>query len=103
MIGPGRESWPMHVRRTRGASQRLAGSLSLAAVVIAGTVALGGCGGTKSSAASVQDCGTSRTAANVPVEVKVYRGTVSCAVAMAVEKSYAKAIEDGSAPGNGGG
>jgi hypothetical protein len=74
----------------------------VAAVAIAGTVALGGCSG-KSSAASVQDCGTSRTAANVPVEVKVYRGTVSCATAMTVEKSYAKAIKDGDVPGNGGG
>lgn len=93
----------MYVRRTGGASQRLAGSLSLAAVVIAGTLALGGCGGAKSSAASIQDCGSSRTAANVPVEVKVYRGTVSCAAAMTVEKNYAKAIEDGDVPGNGGG
>jgi hypothetical protein len=92
----------MHVRRTAGCRQRLAASFCAAAVIIAGTVALGGCGG-KSSAASVQDCGTSRTAANVPVEVKVYRGTVSCAAAMTVEKSYAKAIEDGDVPGNGGG
>jgi hypothetical protein len=93
----------MHVRRTAGASQRLAASLSLAVVVIAAALALGGCGGTKSNAASIQDCGTSRTAANVPVEVKVYRGTVSCKAAMAVENNYAKAIRAGDAPGNGGG
>ena len=93
----------MHVRRTAGTSQRLAASLSLAVVVIASAVALGGCGGTKSNAASIQDCGSSQTAANVPVEVKIFRGTVSCTAAMAVEQSYAKAIRDGAAPGAGGG
>jgi hypothetical protein len=93
----------MHVRRRAGTSQRLAASLSLAVVVIAAAVVLGGCGGTKSNAASIQDCGAGQTAAKVPVEVKIYRGTVSCTAALAVEKSYAKAIEDGDAPGNGGG
>jgi hypothetical protein len=93
----------MHVRRTAGGSQRLAASLSVAVVISASALALGGCGGAKSNAASIQDCGTSRTAANVPVEVKIYRGTVSCTAAMAVEKDYAKAVRAGDAPGNGGG
>jgi hypothetical protein len=93
----------MHVRRTGGTGQRVAASLGLAVVVMAGTLALSSCGGTKSNASTIQDCGTSRTAANVPVEVKIYRGTVSCAAAMAVETSYAKAIKDGRVPGNGGG
>jgi hypothetical protein len=93
----------MHVRLTGATSQRLAAMLGVAVVIITGTLALGGCGGTKSNAASIQDCGSSRTAASVPVEVKIYRGTVSCAAAMAVEKSYAKAIENGDVPGNGGG
>jgi hypothetical protein len=93
----------MRVRRTGGASQWLAASFSLAVVAIAGTLALSGCGGAKSNAASIQDCGTSRTAANVPVEVEIYRGTVSCKTAMTVEASYATAIKDGDAPGNGGG
>ena len=93
----------MHVRRTGGTSQRIAASLGIAAVMMAGTLALSSCGGTKSNAATIQDCGSSRTAANVPVEVKIYRGTVTCAAALSVEKSYAKAIEDGDAPGNGGG
>ena len=93
----------MHVRRTGDTSQRLAASLSIAVVIVAGTLALSACGGAKSNAASIQDCGSSKTAANVPVEVKIYRGTVSCAAAMAVEKSYAKAIQDGDVPGNGGG
>ncbi|HTZ94133.1 MAG TPA: hypothetical protein VMB74_17215 [Streptosporangiaceae bacterium] len=93
----------MRVRQTGVASQRLAASLSVAAVVIAGTLTLSGCSGAKSNAASIQDCGTSRTAANVPVEVEIYRGTVSCKTAMAVEASYATAIKHGDAPGNGGG
>jgi hypothetical protein len=93
----------MHVRRTAGGSQRLAASLSVAVVVSAAALALGGCGGAKSNAASIQDCGTSRTAANVPVEVKIYRGTVSCSAAMTVENDYAKAVRAGDAPGNGGG
>ena len=48
-------------------------------------------------------CGTTKTAANVPVQVQVRYGKVSCAAAMAIERDYAKAIKDGSAPGNGGG
>jgi hypothetical protein len=92
----------MHVRRRGGPSQRLAASLSLAIVVVAGALAVGGCGGTKSTAASIQDCGSSQTAAHVPVEVKIYRGTVSCSVAMSIETGYAKAIRDGDAPGAGG-
>lgn len=92
----------MHVRLTAGISQRLAAALGLAVVVMAGTLALSGCGGTKSNAAGIQDCGASQTAAHVPVEVKIYRGTVSCAAAMSVEKSYAKAIQEGNAPGAGG-
>ena len=93
----------MHVRLTGDTKQRIAASLGVAVVVMAGTLALSSCGGSKSNAATVQDCGSSQTAAKVPVDVKIYRGTVSCAAAMAVEKSYAKAIEDGDVPGNGGG
>ncbi len=64
-----------------------------------------GCGGgSKANAASsVQNCGAGKTAAKVPVEVEIYRGTVSCAVAMTIEKSYAEAIVSGHAPGSGGG
>jgi hypothetical protein len=103
MMGPGRETVPMHVRRTRGATPRLASSLGLVAVLAVCALALAGCGSAKPKAATVQDCGPGRTAANVPVEVEVYRGTVSCSMAMTIEKSYAKAIVDGDAPGNGGG
>jgi hypothetical protein len=95
---------PMFVRWTRRARQQLAGSSCLAAMVIACVLALAGCGGgSKATASSVQNCGPSKTAANVPVEVEIYRGTVSCAAAMKVEKNYADAIISGHAPGSGGG
>lgn len=95
---------PMFVRRTRRAHRQLAGSSCLAAMVIACVLALAGCGGSKANAASsVQNCGASKTAANVPVEVEIYRGTLSCTVAMKVEKNYADAIMSGHAPGSGGG
>jgi hypothetical protein len=48
-------------------------------------------------------CGTGRSAANVPIAIEVDRGFVSCATAMTVEKNYAEAIDEGKAPGNGGG
>jgi hypothetical protein len=76
---------------------------ALACALVA-TLALAGCGaGTKPTTATIQDCGTGRTAANVPVEIEVYRGQVACSAALQVEASYAKAIVDGKAPGNGGG
>ena len=93
----------MRVRRTRSAAARLAASAGLIVVAAVCSLALVACGSAKPKAASVQDCGPGRTAANVPVEVEVYRGTVSCSMAMTIEKGYAKAIVDGDAPGNGGG
>jgi hypothetical protein len=86
----------MPVRR-RVAVIALGGSLAVA-------LALAGCGSaTKPTAATIQDCGTGRTAANVPVEIEVYRGQVACSAALQIEASYAKAIVQGRAPGNGGG
>ena len=95
----------MYVPRTRHAGQRLAGLSCLAAAMTVCTLALAGCGaGPKANAARrVQNCGNTKTAANVPVQVEIYRGTVSCAAAMTIEKSYAEAIVSGHAPGNGGG
>ena len=78
--------------------------LSRAVIALGCALALAGCGGgAKPTATSVQDCGTGHTAANVPVEVEVYRGQVSCPAALQVEASYAQAIVSGRAPGNGGG
>jgi hypothetical protein len=53
--------------------------------------------------ASVTACGTSKTAANVPIRVEVTSGSVSCATALSVEQKYADAIRSGLEPGNGGG
>jgi hypothetical protein len=95
----------MYVQRTRHARQQLARSCCVAAVAVACVLAVAGCGGgSKADAASrVQSCGASKTAANVPVTVEIYRGTVSCSAAMTIEKNYAEAIVSGKAPGSGGG
>ena len=92
----------MQVRGTRGASHRQPGVPCLTAVVIVGTIALAGCA-TTAPRVRATDCGASRTAANVPIEVAVEQGQVSCTTALAVERDYAKAIVAGKAPGNGGG
>lgn len=94
-VGQGRAS---HHRYARLAP------LAVAALIAGAAAALAGCGGTaKPHTAAVVDCGTSRTAANVPIEVHVEKGQVTCSVAMNVESGYASAIKDGKAPGNGGG
>jgi hypothetical protein len=75
-----------------------------AGIALGCALALAGCGGAaKPTVTSIQDCGTGRTAANVPVKIEVDRGQVACSDAMQVEAAYARAIEDGQAPGNGGG
>ena len=51
----------------------------------------------------VASCGTAKTAADVPVQVKIARGHATCRTAKAVEAAYATAIRSGHAPGNGGG
>ena len=53
--------------------------------------------------ATFTSCGNARTAANVPVQVKVSGGSVTCGAALAIERAYARAIRLGLAPGNGGG
>jgi hypothetical protein len=79
---------------------------ALAAALLALTA---GCGSNGSSVAksgvatTATPCGMTRTAANVPVNIQVEHGTVSCATALAVERDYAKAVAEGEAPGNGGG
>jgi len=75
---------------------------ALAAALLAATV---GCSSSPKAAgsASATPCGTTRTAANVPVNIQVMRGQVACSTAMTVERDYAKAVADGKAPGNGGG
>jgi hypothetical protein len=92
------------------ASERLAASVCRAALA-AGALSLAtGCGSPGSAPASTAGtpgtatpCGMTRTAANVPVNIQVARGQVSCATAMTVERAYARYIAEGRAPGNGGG
>ena len=48
-------------------------------------------------------CGTVRTAAGVPVEIDVERGSAACREALAVERAYTRAIVSGKVRGNGGG
>ncbi len=97
----------MQVRRTRRRHRHgLPVSLFLVGMVMLSALALSACGHTagKGSAGDTPKlCGTSRTAANVPVTVSVSHGQVACATAMAIENGYAKAIDEGKAPGNGGG
>jgi hypothetical protein len=113
---------PGSSRHDEGAERRrlmrARGSAGLAAVVVTVIALTAGCGGHGSPGASgassrspgpggagspAAACGTTKTAANVPVQVDVSRGTVTCAVAMTIERDYAKAVRSGGAPGNGGG
>jgi hypothetical protein len=59
--------------------------------------------GATGAAAGMTVCGTTRTAANVPVHIQIARGQVSCATALKVERDYARAILSGDVPGTGGG
>jgi hypothetical protein len=69
-----------------------------------GVVLLAGGAGCSTAGAGVgATCGTTRTAADVPVVIKVTEGTVSCGTAMQVENEYAAKIRAGQVRGNGGG
>ena len=60
-----------------------------------------GCSSAQAGAGAT--CGTTHTAADVPVIIKVARGAVNCKTAMQVENEYAARIRDGQVAGNGGG
>jgi len=84
-----------------GRAARVVGSLALLA---GGAGLLAGCGSAAAPGAGPGgNCGTTRTAANVPVIIKVTRGTVNCGTALQVENEYAAKIRAGRVPGNGGG
>lgn len=53
--------------------------------------------------APTAECGMVHTAAGVPVEIEVQRGSAACAAALAVERAYTRAIVSGKVRGNGGG
>jgi hypothetical protein len=83
--------------------------------LVAAAIAVAGCGSAAPSPArspspthartakAVKSCGTTKTAANVPVRIEVQHGPETCKAAMSVERHYAGAILAGRAPGNGGG
>lgn len=93
----------MQDRRSQSIGRRLCGSTALATVLLAGSFTLAGCSHAAPNSAAAKDCGAGRTAANVPIEIYVEHGQVSCTDAKTVEAKYATAIVSGLAPGNGGG
>ena len=52
---------------------------------------------------SGRPCGMGKTAAGVPVQVQVVRGSVDCLAAIKLQRAYAAEVASGKAPGNGGG
>ena len=68
---------------------------------VGGAGLLAGCAST--AAGPGASCGTTHTAANVPVVIKVAKGTVNCGTALQVENEYAAKVRDGQVRGNGGG
>jgi hypothetical protein len=109
MMGTAERRMPMAGGTLPAAVRR--GGLVLGALALALVTA--SCGGGKApgkaappasaSTKPLASCGTTKTAANVPVNVEVRRGKVGCDEAMSIEKKYATAIESGKEPGNGGG
>jgi hypothetical protein len=74
------------------------------ALLAVGAGLLAGCGSAAAAGARPgASCGTTHTAANVPVVIKVAKGTVNCGTALQVENEYAAKIRDGQVQGNGGG
>jgi hypothetical protein len=75
----------------------------VALLLAGGAVLLAGCssGGHGSGVGST--CGTTQTAAGVPVIIEVAKGSVNCATALKVEDRYAAMIRAGQVPGTGGG
>ena len=80
------------------ARRRVLGFLGSAA---ASAFLLAGC--SSGSAGAGATCGSTHTAAGVPVVIKVARGSVSCRTAVSVENAYTARVKDGQVRGNGGG
>ncbi len=83
-------------------AQWVSGAAGVLALLASGSGLLAGCG-SAASAGPGTSCGTTHTAANVPVVIKVAKGTVNCGTALQVENEYAAKIRDGQVQGNGGG
>ena len=89
---------------TAGRVSRAGGARALPVLQAgAAVLLLAGCGSAAAGAGPGASCGTTHTAANVPVVVKVAKGTVNCGTALQVENEYAAKIRDGQVQGNGGG
>jgi hypothetical protein len=88
----------------RAGVRQVAQLAGLLALLAGGTGLLAGCASAAAAGAGPgASCGTTRTAANVPVIIKVTKGTVNCGTALRVENEYAAAIRAGQVPGTGGG
>lgn len=84
--------------------RRAAQIAGLLVLLAGGAGLLAGCASaTAANSGPGASCGTTRTAANVPVIIKVTKGTVNCGAALQVENEYAAKIRDGQVQGNGGG
>jgi hypothetical protein len=92
----------VRVTRERLTAGRLP-ALSLTVLALTAGLGVAACGNSPAKAASVVHCGTTESAANVPVSIDVVHGKVACSEALTIERGYAKAIRQGKAPGNGGG
>jgi len=75
----------------------------LVALCSLGGCVLAGCSSGQAAAGPGTTCGSTRTAAGVPVVIKVAKGSVNCQTALRVENEYAAKIRDGQVKGNGGG
>jgi len=64
---------------------------------------VGGCSSGAAPATAGASCGDARTGANVPVVIRVAKGSVDCAAVLRVEHGYATMIKKGEVMGNGGG
>jgi hypothetical protein len=72
-------------------------------IVLTLTAVVAGCGSSPGKTDAAVSCGTTRTAANVPVRIQVVEGQVACTMALQVERDYASEIASGQVPGTGGG
>jgi hypothetical protein len=63
----------------------------------------GSAGASAGATPSGTACGTTRTGVNVPVVIKVTKGSVACSTALRIENEYAALIKKGDLKGNGGG
>ena len=96
--GTGRWAGP---RRRAGKALRALAVLGGLGVSLIGACLVTGCSAGQATAGAT--CGSTHTAAGVPVIIKVAKGSVNCTTAMRVENEYAARIRDGQVPGNGGG